>query len=550
MRKYLVPAFVLALLFAPGAAADPKLPGIFGDHMVLQRGRPVPVWGTADPGEAITVSVADQKGTVEADKQGTWKVQLKPLQAGGPLQLTVAGKTTVTLTDVLVGEVWVCSGQSNMAWPLRAASHAKAETAEAAYPKIRLFSVPHQVAQVVQDDCGGSWALCGPETVPGFSAVGYFFGRELHKELDVPVGLIHSSWGGTPAEAWTERSFLEKHNATLPILARWLRTVEQHPEAMERYQEKLTEYKEVTLAKWEDAVKKAKAEGKQPPRKPRPPRRPTGPNHPHYPSGLYNAMVAPLAPFAIRGAIWYQGESNAGRAYQYRTLFPAMIRSWRQAWGQGDFPFLYVQLANFLKVDREPTMDPWPELREAQAMTLELPNTAMACIIDVGEHNDIHPRNKQTVGQRLARAGLAVAYDRDIVYSGPTFDSMVIDGGKAIITFAHVGSGLVAKPFEDPVTPYGPTLQKRFGVDNPKELRPDSEVLGFAIAGKDNTFVWAKAKLQDHQTVVVWSEEVAKPVAVRYAWANNPICNLYNKEGLPAVPFRTDDVPGVTVDNR
>ncbi len=537
MVRRKVVALVVALSVAGIAFADVSLPAIFGNGMVLQREINLPVWGKADPGEKVTVAIAGQKATATADKAGKWLVRLKPLKTGGPLEMTVQGKNTIKLTDILVGDVWVCSGQSNMAFQVRAAYNAQKDIASANFPKIRLFTVNRAVAQTPMDDCKGSWAHCTPQTVPGFSAVGFFFGREVHKRLGIPIGLIHTSWGGTPAEAWTERSFLEAHAETLPILARWKRVVERYSEEVKRH--------EARMAAWREAVKKAKAEGKRPPR---PPRRPVGPNHPHYPSGLYNAMIAPLVPFGIKGAIWYQGESNASRAYQYRVLFPAMIQSWRKAWGQGDFPFLFVQLANFKAVDVQPRDDAWPELREAQTMTLSLPNTGMAVIIDIGEGRDIHPKNKQTVGYRLALAGLRVAYGQNIVHSGPLYESMSVEGNKVRIKFKNVGGGLVALPFKDPVTPHGPSLAKRFGRDI-KGLRPQSEVLGFAIAGADKKFVWAKAKIEGDR-IVVWSEKVAKPVAVRYAWENNPICNLYNKEELPASPFRTDDWPGVTINNR
>jgi len=342
--------------------------------------------------------------------------------------------------------------------------------------------------------------------------VAYFFGRELHKELNVPVGLIHTSWGGTPAEAWTRREVLEADADFAPILKRYDDAVAKYPQAMEQYKQK--------LAEWKQAVEKAKAEGKKPPRRPR---APFGPGNPHAPAGLYNAMIAPLIPYGIQGAIWYQGESNAGRAYQYRTLFPAMIKNWRDDWGRGKFSFLFVQLANFMKTKPEPDESAWAELREAQSMTLALPNTGMAVIIDIGDAVDIHPKNKQDVGKRLALWPLAGIYGKKLVYSGPIYKSMKADGNSIILSFDHAGGGLVAKG--------------------------DGQLKGFSIAGADRKFVWADAKIEGN-TVVVSSEKVSDPVAVRYAWADNPVCNLYNKEGLPATPFRTDDWPGVTVDAR
>ncbi|UCF14994.1 MAG: hypothetical protein JSW59_16420, partial [Phycisphaerales bacterium] len=354
------------------------------------------------------------------------------------------------------------------------------------------------------------WSLCSPESVPGFSAVGYFFGRELHKELNVPIGLVHTSWGGTPAEAWTRREVLEAHDQFEPILARQADIIARYPQAYREYEQKLEE--------WNKAAEKAKADGEKPPRKPGAPR---GPDHPHSPAGLYNGMISPLVPYGIQGAIWYQGESNAGRAYQYRRLFPAMIKNWRKDWRQGNFPFLFVQLANFRATKEEPDESNWAELREAQSMTLSLPNTGMATIIDIGDANDIHPRNKQDVGKRLALWALAETYKKNLVYSGPIYESMKVESGKIRLSFDHVGSGLVARGGE--------------------------ALTGFAIAGADRKFVWADARI-DGNTVVVGSDDVDKPVAVRYAWADNPVCNLYNKENLPASPFRTDDWPGVTVD--
>ena len=506
----------LVLLLAGGGAAlaDVKLPAVIGDNMVLQQGGKVSIWGWADPGEEIMVGVSwnSMKWAVTADKDGKWSFKVNSPKAGGPYEMTLTGKNAINIKNILVGEVWVCSGQSNMQWSVQASNNAKEEIAEADYPKIRLFSVKRKVAETPQSDCEGNWSECSPETVPGFSAVGYFFGRELHKQLDVPVGLIHTSWGGTPAEAWTRREMLEANPDCAPILKRYDDAVARYPQAMEEHKEK--------LAKWKEAAEKARADGKKPPRRPG---APFGPGNPHAPAGLYNAMIAPLIPYGIQGAIWYQGESNAGRAYQYRTLFPDMIKNWRDDWGQGKFSFLFVQLANFMKVKPEPDESAWAELREAQSMTLALPNTGMAVIIDIGEAADIHPKNKQDVGKRLALWPLAGTYGKKLVYSGPIYKSMKVDGGSIILSFDHVGGGLVAKG--------------------------DEQLKGFSIAGADRKFVWADAKI-DGDTVVVSSNKVAEPAAVRYAWADNPVCNLYNQEELPASPFRTDDWPGVTVDAR
>jgi sialate O-acetylesterase len=324
--------------------------------------------------------------------------------------------------------------------------------------------------------------------------------------------MIHTSWGGTPAEAWTRRGVLKSDTDFRPILERYDEAVRKYPQTKKEHEQKIEQ--------WKQAVERAKAEGKKPPRRPRDP---FGPGHPHSPSGLYNAMIAPVIPYGIQGAIWYQGESNAGRAYQYRKLFPAMIKNWRKDWEQGDFPFLFVQLANFRAVEPDPNESDWAELREAQLMTLAIPNAGMATIIDIGEANDIHPKNKQDVGKRLALWALAKTYGKEMVYSGPLYKSMEIKGHQIVLGFDHVGGGLVAGGGE--------------------------RLKGFAVAGADRKFIWADARIEGDR-VVVGSDQVSEPVAVRYAWADNPVCNLYNREGLPASPFRTDQWPGVTVDAR
>lgn len=513
--RSVVLGFLGVLVVVGGAFGDVRLPAVIGDNMVLQQGEPVGIWGWADPNEQVMVSVSwhSMEWAVKADKDGKWKFNVTSPKVGGPYEITLKGKNTVAIKNILVGEVWVCSGQSNMQMAVRSSANSQEEIAAAKYPKIRLFYVQREVAAKPKDDCTGAWVECSPESIPGFSAVAYFFGRELHKELNVPIGLIHTSWGGTPAEAWTTSEMLQTDEDFKPILTRYEELVANYPQAKADYDKKVEQ--------WKQAVEKAKAEGKNPPRRPGAPR---GPDNPHSPSGLYNAMIAPLIPYGIQGAIWYQGESNAGRAYQYRELFPAMITSWRKTWGQGDFPFLFVQLANFKAVKEEPGESDWAELREAQLKTLSLPNTGMAVIIDIGEAKDIHPKNKQDVGKRLAAWAMGTTYGRKAAaYSGPLYRAMKVDGNKVTLSFDQIGTGLVAKG--------------------------DGPLKGFAIAGEDKKFVWADAKIEGG-TVVVSSEAVANPVAVRYAWADNPICNLYNKEGLPASPFRTDEWPGVTVDAR
>jgi sialate O-acetylesterase len=508
----LVFSLILLLVGEGAALADIRLPAIIGDNMVLQQDQKATIWGWADPGEEVMVAVNwhNMKWAVTANRSGKWVYKMNPPKAGGPYEMTLTGKNTITVKNIMVGEVWICSGQSNMQMSVQSSNNAAEEIAAADYPNIRLFTVQRKVAQQPQKDCEGSWTLCSPETVPGFTAVGYFFGRELYQKLGVPVGLIHTSWGGTPAEAWTRRGVLKSDTDFRPILDRYDEAIKKYPQAKKEYEEKLVE--------WKQNVEKAKAEGTNPPRRPG---APFGPGNPHSPSGLYNAMIAPLIPYGIRGAIWYQGESNAGRAYQYRKLFPAMIKNWRTDWEEGDFPFLFVQLANFMAVKPDPGESNWAELREAQLMTLSLPNTGMATIIDIGDANNIHPKNKQDVGKRLALWALAKTYDKDLVYSGPLYKSMEVKGNQIVLHFDHIDSGLVTKGGES--------------------------LKGFAIAGADRKFVWADAKIEG-DTVVVSSDQVSEPVAVRYAWADNPVCNLYNKEGLPASPFRTDQWPGVTVD--
>ncbi len=494
--------------------AEVKLPAIIGDNMVLQQGRPVSIWGWADPGEEVMVNVSwhSMSWAVTTGENGKWAFRMNPPKAGGPYEMTLRGKNEIKIKNIMAGEVWVCSGQSNMQFAVKQAVNGEQEVAEANYPNIRLFTVERKVADQPQSDSIGNWTSCSPETAPGFSAVAYFFGRELHKKLGVPIGLIHTSWGGTPAEAWTRRGVLKADADFAPILQRYDEAVAKYPQAKQEYERKLEE--------WKQAAEKAKAEGTNPPRRPG---EPFGPGNPNSPSGLYNAMIAPLIPYGVAGAIWYQGESNAGRAYQYRKLFPAMIKNWRDDWGLGDFPFIFVQLANFMAVKPEPGDSSWAELREAQSMTLTLPNAGQAVIIDIGEADNIHPKNKQDVGKRLALWALANTYGQKIEYCGPVYKSMKTEGNRIILTFDHVGGGLVAAP-EQPLK-------------------------GFAIAGADRKFVWADATIEGN-TVVVSSDKVSEPAAVRYAWADNPVCNLYNKEELPASPFRTDDWPGVTADSK
>jgi len=467
----------------------------------LQRDQPLRIWGRADSGETVTVRFAGQEVSTEANETGNWQVFLNPMPAGGPHEMTIQGRNRIVLRDVLLGEVWVASGQSNMVWPVRRSNDSEAEISSADFPRLRLFKVKLRVSDEPLDDVEGAWQAATPQSVADFSAVGYFFGRELHQELGVPFGIIQTAWGGTPAQSWTSRERLEADPALEPLFDDWARVLAAYPAAKEKY--------EADLKQWEDAAAKAKSAAHDAPQRPRPPR---GPGHQHSPSGLYNAMIAPLTPFAIRGAIWYQGENDASssRGYLYRDLFPAMIDDWRRAWAQGPFPFLFVQLANYRRV---PEKSEWPELREAQQMTLGLRNTGMAVTIDVGESDDIHPKNKQDVGHRLALSARAVAYGREVVHSGPVFRQMTLEGEYARLWFDSVGGGLTAR---------------------------DGRLEGFVLAGADRQFHQAEARIEG-DTIVVSSGKVKTPAAVRYAWDADPESSLFNRSGLPASPFRTDD---------
>jgi sialate O-acetylesterase len=502
-------AFTLALLpLAQAAMAEVSTPSVFGDHMVLQAGKPLPVWGKADPGEAVTVTLEEASASTAAGDDGRWRVALPKRKTGGPLTMTIAGAAnTLTYEDILVGEVWLGSGQSNMQWTVAKSMKAGQEIAAANYPAMRLFHVKQTIATTPQDDCEGAWVVCTPETIPDFSAVLYFFGRELHTTLDRPVGLIHPSWGGTPVESWTRREALLADPERKRVVDRWDAIVAEYPAAQAAYEQ--------AVAEWTTAAEAAKAAGAAEPSKPAAPR---GPNSSAMASGLYNAMIHPLVPYALRGAVWYQGENNAPRAHQYRNLFPAMIADWRTVWND-TLSFYYVQLANYTPALPEPADSDWAELREAQDLALAMENTGVAVTIDLGEAKDIHPTNKQDVGKRLALNALAKDYGRRVTFSGPTLKQMRVKGNTLTLTFADAKGGLVAKG--DPLT-------------------------GFAIAGPDKKFVWADAKIKGKR-VVLSAPSVDAPVAVRYAWANNPVCNLYNKAGLPASPFRTDTWDGITL---
>jgi len=654
----LLTACVVGLSIPVVTQAEVRTPAVFGDHMVLQRERPLRLWGWADPGEEVQVQLAERTASTRADEQGRWLVVLEPMPAGGPITLEVRGENTLRFEDVLVGEVWLASGQSNMEFPLIRARESEREIADAEHPEIRLFTVSKAIARSPQDDVTGSWTVCLPETAGSFSAVAYFFGRTLHQELEVPIGLVHSSWGGTPAQAWTSREALVAH----PSLKRAVDELDERlssPEAQAAAEQALEAWELANLAvdqgnegygkgfaepelddgswqemklptPWEQAglaldgavwfrrhfiIPKAwsgkelelllgpiddydvtyyngvqvGSTGRDTPGAwtvPRTYRVPgelvkpgptviavrvfdrggdggvvgtpaqlvlkpvlcdtapialagtwlfkveqaVGPLSPDWgsqppavfdqssPSSLYNAMIAPLIDLTIRGAIWYQGESDEAQAYRYRLLFPVMIRDWRDRFGLGDFPFYFVQLANYMQRLPQPGPSRWAEVREAQLWTLALPDTGMAVAIDIGEADDIHPTNKQEVGRRLALWALSQTYGSTIPSSGPLFRSAMVEMGRIRVAFDHA-TGLA--------TADGGALR------------------GFAVAGADRQFVWADAAI-DGETVLVSAEQVPRPVAVRYDWADNPDGNLVNDAALPASPFRSDDWPGLT----
>jgi len=650
--------FIAGCSFFAKPAADIKLPVIFSSNMVLQQGIKIPFWGTAVPGGKVIVIIDKQKKSVVVPKEGKWRIDLPPREVGGPHTIQVIGQDTITYENVMIGEVWVCSGQSNMEMPIAGwgeINKFEEEIANANYPDIRLFTVQRAMSVKPLDDIDSTtWQICSPQAIPLFSATAYFFGRHLNQTLDIPVGLIHTSWGGTPAEAWTSAASLrqlEDYTAIVDSMQTGTDTMEQ---LVQEYQQKLARWqkmlddkikaaqgsspnwesptldtknwkymnlpvlwekaglpgydglvwfrKEFTVPEsmqgkdlllhlgpiddsditWFNGTKVGQIDQYNEPRnykipaslakpgknvlavqildtgggggiwgnpadmkleveggksislsgiwKYKPamelqalPPRPQSPESANRPTVLYNAMIHPLIPYGIRGAIWYQGEANAGRAYQYRSLFKTMIQDWRTNWALGDFPFLFTQLANFMQVNPQPADNDWAELREAQLMALSLHNTGMAVTIDIGNADDIHPKNKQDVGKRLALNALNKVYDKqDVVPCGPIYKFMVIEENKIRLSFDYVAGGLSAK---------------------------GDKLLGFAIAGEDQKFVWADAEI-DSQTVVVSSPYVNQPVAVRYAWAANPVCNMYNKADLPATPFRTDDWSGITVDNK
>jgi sialate O-acetylesterase len=679
MKKLLLLA--LAITASGRLSADVKLPAIISDGMVLERSAKVPIWGWADPGEDVKIAMNTASAGTKADADGKWMavLDLKDFPPG-PFQMSVEGKNKITISDVVVGEVWIASGQSNMEWKLKNTRDAAAEIASSANPLLRQFLVEKKASLTPIDELRGQWTAASPETSGDFSAVGYFFGKKLQEEIRVPVGIINSSWGGTPSEAWTSREALDSDPGLKAASERIRAQIAEYPGLAKAFAEGMDTWtretgradkptadpsafagEEVSTDGWvpvkipgevkapglpnagvvwlrkevnipsptalplslpidgfdsvywngkliretpyrefpgsghtrrlgpydlpADAVKAgknilairlhepvgpakftgvpkagtialdgewlARAEIEFPPvaadklaAAPRPPS--AVPPHPqHAPASLFNAMIHPLIPYAISGVIWYQGEANAWRAVNYRKAFPLLISDWRKQWGRGDFPFYFCQLANYMAKKPDPEESGWAELREAQSMTLALPATGQAVLIDIGESGDIHPRNKKSVGERLALIALAKDYGKTVPFSGPVFDSMKIGNGTATITFRHADGGLTAARLPEKYD-----VKSQSGESAPLVRNsPNSQIEGFAICGEDKKWVWADASIEGN-SVVVRSDKVPSPVAVRYAWASNPTCNLVNGAGLPASPFRTDDFPAITVDGK
>jgi len=489
-----------ATFFATTALADVKPSALFSDHMVLQSGMPVPIWGSADPGEKVTVTFLKQKKSVIAGTDGKWMVRLSKLKAGGPFEMTISGKNSITVKDVLVGEVWLGSGQSNMAFTVskQHASYAgllneEQEIAAANYPQIRMFTGKTAKTYAPQSEIVGQWLLCSPETVGDFSAVGYLFARDLQKALNVPVGIVTEAYGASTAESWIRRETIAADPLLKPML--------------DKFDALVAFYRQYPNATTDDAPPAPQTLNARP-GKPGPLRDPV--QDQHEPTVLFNGMINPVIPYAIRGVIWYQGESIVGGkagATLYPHVMETLVTDWRGLWGEGNFPFYVVQLAALKNVSNNPMV------REAQAAILSLPNTGMAVTIDIGDPDNVHPKNKEPLGDRLTRIALANTYGRKIEYSGPVFESVTIETNAIRVKFSHVDGGLVAK---------------------------DGPLKWFQIAGADQKFVDADATI-DGDSVIVRSADVTSPVAVRYAWDNYPDgCNLYNAAGLPAAPFRTD----------
>lgn len=550
---------ILLLALFSGAQlvfAGVKLPQIFSDHVILQRDVAVPVWGWADAGEKVTVTFAGQTKSATADEKGKWLVKLDSLPASAePRELVVTGKdSTVKISDVLVGDVWLAGGQSNMGFPLNSAHNAAEVLPQAQDSQLRFFLVKTKTAAEPQADGVGKWAATTPDTAKGFSGVAYFFAQEIRRDQKVPVAVLQAPWGGTDIETWISLAGLKQNPPLTKTVDRWdkavadYQKVQANPGLVTAYENDLKQWQKEVAPAYNAVLKKYnddKAAGKAVGSKPQPSRpEPTNPDpmgmpspsrRPSTPTVNFNAMIAPLVPFAIRGAIWYQGENNGGRGLEYRELFPRLIADWRNQWkksggaAEGEFPFLFVQLP-CNGADTTPVAESgWPWLREAQLLTLKVPRTGMAITIDVGDPGNVHPADKIDVGRRLALLAKKMVYGENVVASGPLFQNFKIEaGGKIRVRFTETGSGLTIGQ-----QPWCAAGVKPF---------PKDRLIGFYLAGDDKKWVEADASI-DGDSVVVSSAQVPQPVAVRYGWANSPRCNLYNQEGLPASPFRTDDWP-------
>ena len=497
------------VLFPCISQAEIKLPAIISDHMVLQQKQANPIWGWDTPDSAITVTFAGQTKTAKAGSDGKWTVKLDPVLANAtPQVLKISdGQSEVSLSDVLVGEVWMCSGQSNMGFSLREDWNGELEALATKLPNLRLITVPRVGTQELQSDFKGQWVSADHNSALPFSAVGFLFGRYIHQIVGVPVGLINNAWGGSAAEAWVRRETIEKDPRFGTLMENTKKTEAYNvtPEAKARYEEAMSKHKE--------ALEKAKLENKQAPRAPQSPEAWLTGNQ--RPGNIFAGVVNPTLGYGMKGVVWYQGESNSSRAWEYAQLFPFLIQEWRKEWNQGDFPFYWVQLADFKGEVQTPADSDWAELREAQTKTMALPNTGQAVITDLGEGKDIHPKNKHDVAARLVRWALAKDYGVQIPYRSPEFRTLELNDNKAVVTFDCFGSALRAFDVED--------------------------AIGFAVCGEDKVWHFAKGKVQGKDKVVITCPEVPKPLAVRYAWANNPVCNLFSSEGLPVTPFRSDD---------
>lgn len=506
---------ILAAALVPALVhAEIKLPSVIGSHMVLQQNLANPIWGWETPGATVSVTFAGQKKKATAGSDGKWMVKLDPLPANAtPQSMEIeSGAQQMVLSDVLIGEVWVCSGQSNMGFQLYSDWNGDLEAAASNFPNLRLIKVPQVGTQEIQTQFKGEWKASTAETARVFSAVGFLFGRYIHQIVGVPVGLIDNAWGGSAAEAWIRRDRLEKDPRFNPLMehTRKTETQKQSPEARAEY--------EAALQKHKEAADKAKTEGRPVPRAPQSPEAWLSGNQ--RAGNIFNGVLHPTIGYGIKGAIWYQGESNSARAWEYRELFPFLIQEWRREWNQGDFPFYWVQLADFQPETKTPGDSTWAELREAQTRAMSLPNTGQAVIIDLGEGKDIHPKNKHDVAARLVRWALAKDYGVKLVYRSPEFKRFEVRDGKVRVEVDCFGSGL-----------------RTFDVE---------EAIGFSVCGEDKVWHFAKGRMTGNDTIELTCPDVAAPVAVRYAWANNPVCNVTNREGLPLTPFRSDDFEMIT----